>query len=82
MAGNIDYRALRAAQNALGRPMAAQATPATITVGIDGSSAVFKNSNFYLRDQVGLYHKLFCYIEDGQTQTEIDNTGYAYDDIP
>jgi len=82
MGGNIDYRALRTAQNALGRPVAAQATPATITVGIDGSPWVFKNGKAWLKDQFGDYHEMYGELVEGQMQAGYDSVGYSYDDIP
>lgn len=82
MSGNIDFVALRTARNAVGRPIAAQATPSDITVGVDGASFVFKNGNGYLRDNAGLYHLMACYVVEGQIQVTLANTGYAYNSIP
>jgi hypothetical protein len=51
--------------------------------GVDGDPAVFKNSKMCLKDQNGLYHAVLgCYVVDGQTQLDLDNTAYTYANIP
>ena len=62
---------------------AANAIPTTFpSPATDGASAIFKNNNFWFKDQYGQYHLASCYVEEGQVQTDIDNQGYNYEDIP
>lgn len=52
------------------------------TVGVNGSNRVYKNSNFYLKDQYGLYHLEVGYVQEGQMQVGYENNGYTYATIP
>ena len=53
------------------------------TWGVDGDPTVFKNSAMWLKDQTGFYHEVLgCYVVEGQTQLDLDNTGYTYANIP
>jgi hypothetical protein len=51
-------------------------------VGSNGSNRVYKNSNFWLKDQYGLYHLEVGYVVEGQMQVGYENTGYTYATIP
>lgn len=53
-----------------------------LSLGVNGSNRVYKNSNFWLKDQYGLYHLEIGYLVEGQMQSGYENTGYAYVNIP
>jgi hypothetical protein len=72
--------AFNALQNDVG--LLQQTTSSIPTVGANGSNRVYKNSNFWLKDQYGLYHLEVGYVEEGQMQVGYENTGYTYANIP
>lgn len=59
-----------------------QASSGSAPVGVNGSNRVYKNSNFYLKDQYGLYHLEVGVLIEGQMQIGYENIGYTYATIP
>lgn len=73
-------KAFNALQNDVG--VLQQTVVSIPTVGVNGSNRVYKNGNFWLKDQYGLYHLEIGYLGEGQMQVGYENTGYTYANIP